>query len=332
MRGTLHCMMIVLSHTSALEFWRTGKERLLYHPDLFPATDIISEGAYNLSVARLDRMRSRGFEFLTEPIHLLVPDAKLRTVRKNAVCHVCPKNVPRGSFIRIDGDVYACRPEFVFVQTTRLVSFPVAVFLGLEICGAFRMPVGNQPALFQRQPLSSVSALTEYLKRCGGMPGAAQAKRALRFVLDGSESPMEAKLVILLCFPINLGGYGIPLPVLNQPIPTTPAIRKATGRSSYRCDLLWPGAGLAVEYDGADHEGTIPDDSIRRTALAELGIHTTITVTKRQMYNENELDLVVRRIKHCLGLDRRPPTCDWSVQRANLRRILLRDGSDSIYS
>ncbi|WP_139652098.1 hypothetical protein [Raoultibacter phocaeensis] len=315
-------MMIVLSHTSALEFWRFGNEHLLYHPERFPAADMIGEGVQNLSVSRIKRIRSQGFEFLSEPVHLLVPNAKLRTVRKNAVCHVCPKRVPRGSFIRISDDVYACRPEFAFVQTAHLVKYPLAVFTGLELCGAFRMPVGEQPVLFQGPPLTSAAALTEYLQRCGSMPGIVQAKRALRFIRDGSESPMEANLVILLCFPITLGGYGIPLPVLNQSIPTTEAIRKATGRSSYRCDLLWPEAGLAVEYDGAEHEGKVPSDSIRRTALAELGIHTMITVTKQQMLNQSELDLVVNQIKRCLGIDRRSTPCDWTEQRASLRANL----------
>lgn len=325
-------MMIILSHISALEFWRSGKEFVLRRPDRFPEVDAIGEGAQNLTSSRIKKLRNQGFEFLSEPTHLLVPSDRMRSVRNNVVCHVCSRRIPKGSFIQICDGVYVCRPELAFVQATRILAFPAAVLTGFEICGAFRMSVNNQPALFQRSPLTTAAAIADYLEQCGGMHGIVEAKHAVRYVRDGSESPMEAKLVILLCFPISLGGYGIPLPVLNQTIPTTDAVRKATGRASFRCDLLWPQAGLAVEYDGADHGERIADDSIRRTALAELGVHTVVTVTKRQMQNEAELDLVVQRLKHCLGINRRMPTCDWSAQRAVLRRTLLYGDDSPIYS
>lgn len=196
--------------------------------------------------------------------------------------------------------------------------FPDLVLAGLELCGAFRVPAGKE-ALFQRMPLTNVDTLTSYIERCGGMFGTVEAKRAILYIADGSESPMEAKLTIVFCFPIRLGGYGLPMPVLNRKIPTTDEIRKATGRSSFRCDLLWPEAGVAVEYDGNQHKERVGSDTIRRTALSELGIKEHIVVTMEQMRNQEQLDLIVKRLRRLLGIRKKATACDWSDARNDLR-------------
>lgn len=73
-------MMIILSHISALEFWRSGKEFVLRRPDRFPEVDAIGEGAQNLTSSRIKKLRNQGFEFLSEPTHLLVPSDRVLSI------------------------------------------------------------------------------------------------------------------------------------------------------------------------------------------------------------------------------------------------------------
>lgn len=315
-------MEIILSHISALEFWRSGQEHILLQPNSFCDMENIMEAEDKLRANDIRRLREPEFRFLSNPISLLVPKAEDRRVFSDITCHVCPENLPHHSLVKICDNVYACRPEFTFVQVARKTIFPQLVFAGLEFCGAFRMPVSKNPALFQRAPLTTSNALASYVMSCRNMYGTVEAKRALLYVADGSESPMEAKLLIILCFPMRLGGYGLPMPVLNMEIKTTDEIRKATGKTSFRCDMLWPEAGVAVEYDGSDHELRIASDAIRRTALSELGIDASVTVTKEQLKNEVQLDFIVKRLRWLLRVRKKATLRDWSSERRNLRAIL----------
>lgn len=315
-------MEIVISHQSALEFWRSGQERVLLQPGCFCDWDAAIFGERGLRAAVVEEACGRELGFLSSPLHLLVRDAGERSRTRRVVCHVLPQNLPRKSFVEIGRGVYVCRPELVFVQIAKTETLPNAVLIGLEMCGAFRMPEGERDVSFQKVPLTTRAALSAYIEACVGIRGAGKANQAILYIADGSESPMEAKLTIILCFPVRLGGYGLPMPVLNRAIPTTPAIRKATGRSSFRCDLLWPDAGVAVEYDGKEHDRRVASDAIRRTALAEMGIDASTVVTMEHMRSEAQLDLVVKRLSRLLGIRKKPTMRDWSAERHALRAAL----------
>jgi hypothetical protein len=138
-----------------------------------------------------------------------------------------------------------------------------------------------------------------------GVRGQKQAARALRYIVDGSASPMETVLTMLLTLPPLLGGYRFPLPILNGRIVPGKSAKASSSKSYYSCDLFWPDLDLAVEYD-SDHFHTgaerIASDSKRRNSLALIGI-VVITVTSRQIRSIVEFEKVARQIAG--NMDRR---------------------------
>ena len=86
-------------------------------------------------------------------------------------------------------------------------------------------------------------------------------------------------------------------PRMNEPVSLGKRGSWTTDRSGFRCDLLWPDQGVAVEYDSTlCHTGAarIARDAARRNALESLGL-TVVTATWRQVANvrEDALDDVI---------------------------------------
>ncbi|MFR5194317.1 MAG: hypothetical protein ACLTEX_03095 [Eggerthella lenta] len=80
------------------------------------------------------------------------------------------------------------------------------------------------------------------------------------------------------------------------------ACRKPSDRR-YRCDLLWPAADIAVEYDSFLHHGSrakMADDARRRNDLLARGT-TVVSITGRTVWNLIELDEIARLLARRMG-------------------------------
>lgn len=157
-----------------------------------------------------------------------------------------------------------------------------------------------------------------------------KAEKALGSVLDSSASPRESILALMLTAERSKGGYALPMPILNQKIPINRSARHLFSHSYYRCDLFWPDANLAVEYDSDKfHSGVekISQDSSRRGALNLLGIDV-ITVTNRQISHVSEMDRVARSIAKKLNCRiRAERRYDYPNRKLTLQNRLLDYGS-----
>lgn len=147
--------------------------------------------------------------------------------------------------------------------------------------------------------------LNKRIAKARGFRGSKKATRALRYVLDGSASPMETLLVALLCLPSELGGYGLPLPRLNLVLDAGKV--DSQGFRHRACDLSWLEYGLAVEYDSATfHSGTKPIErgSKRLVTLGLMNLHVE-SLTKGQVFDAHEFDraarLLARRMRKRMG-------------------------------
>ncbi len=139
-------------------------------------------------------------------------------------------------------------------------------------------------------------------------------RKAAQYVLDGAASPMEAKLALLLTLPRMYGGYGLPAPVLNEPL-------EVNGKP-LRCDALWPLSEVALEYDSDTfHTGgdRIAHDSRRRNALAFSDL-TTITVTTEQIQSRKEMDYLAAGLARLLNARIRMPKAGFVERQVRLRR------------
>ena len=175
------------------------------------------------------------------------------------------------------------------------------------------------------QQLTTIKAIKAFTARMEGVSGQKKASRALRYIADGSGSPMETILFMLLTLPNSLGGYGLPAPELNKRINKGNAAKNRPGNEYYVCDLFWPEARIAIEYDsnlyhtGADR---IARDAKKRFDYDALDI-TPITVTNGQVRDEIEFEGIAKLVARRLHRQLRCKGPQFLKAKRELRLMLL---------
>lgn len=243
--------------------------------------------------------------------------------------------------------LYVVIPELAFLQAASFLSLIDLILFGCELCGAYGISTTSSQTsqtsnenlrdsgTFAHRPFTNTAKISRFIETISQdphrrTPNIHKAKKALESVLDNSASPRESALSLMITAKRSEGGYALPKPILNQKIPINRSARHLFPRSFYRCDLFWPDANLAVEYDSDKfHSGTdkISQDSSRRGALNLLGIDV-ITVTNRQVSHVSEMDRVARsiakKLNHRIRTERR---YDYSSRKLALQNRLLDYGS-----
>lgn len=254
---------IVLTHQSALEYWQSA---LRFNPtkEVTYAKNLIR------AVPKPCYFKAPFSCGLKDPLHVLVAEEKLRRQSNECVSHVWRHSLPRGSVADSGRGFYVLSPELCFIVMARSLSFIKLIKLGFSLCGSY---VSSNETIYSCQPLFSTGRLKDCIDKNRGVEGARKAEKALKYVLDNSASPKETELTMLLCLPPHYGGYGFRQPILNYQVNK----RNKWGTTlanHFKCDLAWPEARVALEYDSKEfHEGSdrLSRDSIRRTELINLG-------------------------------------------------------------
>lgn len=271
------------------------------------------------------------------PAHLLVGSSSARRNASSKICRIWNKEIPPFAFVRMSENVYLSRPEFVFVQLAPHLGAAELALLGYEMCGFFA--VRRLGIAYARRclPLATAGSLLRFLDGVApGTHGLREARRAARLVVDHAGSIGEAATVALLCTARANGGYGIPLPTMNAPVPIPAKLRELLGPASLICDAYWPRACFALEYDGRlDHEGAdaVTRDHARANRLSAAGV-TVETITGRDLFSPHAFDKTARRVARRIGYElfSRDFDTDWHKSRACLRDAVLgfafgKDGS-----
>ena len=314
-------MTVFISHQSALEYWRT--HRALPHSN----TQQRCRVTLPQNPPTTEQTKLTG---LSLPLHILLREPNNRWASKTMRQHAFTGKTPEGCFMSTEEGLFVSSPEFCFLQLSGQMTLHRLIELGYELCGSYSMPApgdSNVPerGFHLRQPLTSTKKLAVFAARMPGSSGHKKAMRALRYLLDGSASPMETKLSILLTLPYKLGGYGLIRPKLNSRINPSRIAILSSGKEYYVCDLFWPDHDLAVEYDSElFHTGLthITADSKKRNALTMMGV-TIITVTKQQLYSSMEFDKVARALANRLRKRLVFKNPDFAVAQRELRKQLL---------
>jgi len=221
-------------------------------------------------------------------------------------------------------------PEFCFLQMAERLTLIELIELGYELCGVYSLPLGDErdiprSGFFNRKQLTSTKRLHEFLSLTSGAKGHKKAMRALRYLCDGSASPMETKLTMLLCLPHMLGGYALDLPDLNKRIMLPKNLRRYFYNEYYVCDLYWPGKKVVVEYDSdIHHTGSerISNDSKKRNTLASMGV-MVVSITRLQVKNSKELEMAIKTVTKLMGRRLQIKSSSFYAARLELRKQLL---------
>lgn len=278
--------------------------------------------------AEVEDALSNELSGLTSPLHLVVGLHASRRAFEGVVCHTWEGRLPDQAFWRTGRarDIYVSTPEFAFLQMAPSHTTTHLIARGFEACGSFWPTERDVRGFGTRDALTTPDALGRMLHKMEAAQGVRKARQAVRHVLAGAASPMEAALAMLLCLPCSMGGYGLPHPCLNRSVEVPLKYRDRIAQRFFSCDLFWDGARLDVEYDSSMFHAGPQDlvrDSIRRDALALLGI-SVITVTSGQIHDVDRFDGVARLIAKRLGCrirTDRVPT--WAWRRDELRKEVL---------
>jgi len=310
-----------ISHQSALEHWSRRRELPEKSADR------------RCKVALPDkqsRIEPQIFSEFTLPVHILIRDRGARLVSKIVKQHLFSSETPVGCFLNIGDGLMVSSPEFCFLQMAERLALVRLIELGYELCGVYSIPQADDPntpeiGFHHRRPLTSVDKLKNFLECMPGAKGHKKAKRALRYIIDGSASPMETKLAMFITLPYMLGGYGFVLPELNKRIVLTKTARKEFNKDYYVCDIFWPDEKIAVEYDSdQQHTGSdrIASDSKRRNAISTLGVRV-VSVTRQQLYSSVELERVAKTIAKHMNRRLFLPNSKFYAAHNDLREQLL---------
>ena len=197
--------------------------------------------------------------------------------------------------------------------------------LCLEFCSGYALnPENTDRGFDDRPPLTTASRLASYVAHYEGRRGANLTKRALRYVIDDSASPMETHVLMLLCLPSKLGVHELPMPRHNVSIPITDRARSHTGRTHLLCDLYWEEFHLDVECDSTMYHTSkeqLGIDSDRRIILDAMK-YKYVGITSSQLEDPEKLLNVVQAIRRAMGLRLRNTPDHIAAKREALRAYL----------
>lgn len=255
------------------------------------------------------------------PIDLLVPKGASR--RRNAVCarHSWGRALPENAVVRLAEGIYLSTPEFAFLQMANSLDEMELAILGCSLCGGY-YPCEGGAGFVKRPRLTTVGRLSASLSQFRNVKNASKARRALRWVFEGSRSPMETSTALLLSVSRRMGGYGLPRPVLNQRVELSKSAAALAGAPYYVVDLYYPRRNVAIEYLGRAYHKNVDRDVTREYALRDEGC-TLFNVTITQVVSSGLRNRLVQDIARAIGYRLRKGTPSLSVKRNALLNRLL---------
>ena len=198
----------------------------------------------------------------------------------------------------------------------------VAAAIACEFAGTYRLPAAGDKVAYKVKPLMSCSSLKQFAEGFKRTSAESRALRVADMAFDGSASPMETALALLLTLPVEFGGFGLPRPQLNSPIDVSDRRGILADRDAVTPDMLWLDQMVAVEYDSAEKHGNagpaqLAEDAIRSNILTVLGFRV-IRVTPLVISSVPRLEMLARQIASLLGDDLQAPD---EIQRKRRNKL-----------
>lgn len=257
-------------------------------------------------------------------------DKKSITSTKRVAFHHSPTLFPDGSFIQLAPSICIASPELSFLQCAANKSLVNTMEYGFQLCGTFIPDTASKHGVASRPSLTSADKLSAFLDKCNGMRGVSAARKAVAYVVNGSASPRETAVSLLLTLPLRMGGYALPSFTVNHELAVPKELQGLTRRRTLRADFFWKNffwknACVAAEYDSdIAHLGSeeLCNDATKRIALHRMG-YTTFAFTRVQVDSLILMDESVAALRRELGIrmPQRLPV-DYRAKQAELRKQL----------
>lgn len=289
-------MDYVISHISALEYWRIAGQdgkpvALQYSQAKLPQT------------LPLSTQLGSSVSTLSTPLHCLCSKKQKSRPKEGVIAHWANASLPPRSICRVSQQCGVASPELALLQVANSLSFAELVGMTCEFCGLFSIQDSAPHGMFSRSALTNTNRVQTFAQAASGFYGSQALRCAARYALDGSRSPAETAAALLFTLPRMRGGYGLGGAVLNQPTSLSAAGQKVAGVKRLRPDIMWPEISTCIEYDSYDFhhsEQRIANDARRKNALLLSNMHV-ITLTKTQLGNRQEMDKIAKHIAKKAG-------------------------------
>lgn len=205
---------------------------------------------------------------------------------------------------------YSSSLPLAYMQVANKYNEIEHIYLGMQIVSG----EGGRPPLCK---LEELEACALDLKRHRGRQ---KVLKNIKFLEEGSRSPMESLLYMLLRLPVYLGGCGFDDLVLNHKI-------KTSAGKTYFADIFWEEFKLVIEYQGERHleKARSRSDRIRKRNLEADG-YTVIEVWKQDVFNLELYKQLIMKISRHTGHYVRIRTSKYVESFAMIREILKIDG------
>lgn len=267
-------------------------------------------------------MQSAPLLGMPHPIHLMIREGQHHQYAYDVCFHRVSGAPPVRGFVQITNEVFVTTPEYAFVQIASKTPMTRLITIAYELCGTYATYPwkGEDATVFKCERLTNPVRLRHFVETHPGMTGGKKARRAAKLALAGSASPMETVLVLLLCLPVRMGGYGLPWPELNKLV----LVDDGNGMVHPRyCDLCWP--GYALEYEGSQYHAQPAKQVADSARRMELGMaHLDVgTVFRAQIEDPVAFERIARVAARHIGWRLRPEALGVSQARLSLRHELL---------
>ena len=297
---------ICVSHSSARELWD-----LLRRGSLSPMpSHAIGEVPEPCRLQRhvLDRLSQADaiVGTLSRPLHVCSHSRQALIRGKDVRGHLLSDETTDEQIVPLGDGLYVTSPELTLAQLSLTLSPLQRASYAMELLGSYSLsPCGQLSTV---RPVTTQDRLQRFCSHLKWPLAKGRMHRTTALVLEGSRSPAETELYLLLCMPPELGGYGLPRPTLNMPLSLPSRWSRLLGVPYVRPDLCWPRERLALKYDSRQYHSLEQErdhDDDRRCALEELGFTVISLRTKRFMDPRRFDELVRNRIAPRLGIE--PP-------------------------
>jgi len=294
-----------ISHESAVQFWRNATSKKYLSNFTLQSRKLVAL-PIEYSCPDVQEIANQihtklGIEF---PIVMVVPNVNAFKKKPTVKTVVRPKALPNGSFISLADKILIASPEYCFLTFSRSLPFEKLVEFSNNLCSMYLIDKSAEHGQSSFLPICTVKSISKYLSQVENFKGIIVARKAIKYSVDNSNSPMESKLAVILIIPRSRGGYGLPKMKMNYHAELSKRASKLIGRDSIMVDMCWPEEKVVVEYDSDEthlnskqHEF----DKARINALTQSG-YTVITITKKDLYSINKLDTIVDTIRKALNL------------------------------
>ena len=203
-----------------------------------------------------------------------------------------------------------------------------AIRMLTEFSGTYRMPSRpEEQTLYGMPPALERSSLVSFLESQPAIRGGMKGRSVAALAFDGSASPMETALALLLTLPVAMGGFGIGRPELNKPILPGIQNRALSSQEEMVADLCWPDKQLIIEYDSHEWHGSagprhLAHDRSRANSLTALGWRM-LTVGYEQISTVQGAGLLARQVAALLGSELEEPDDLRRIWRSRLHALLM---------